>query len=54
MRINNIFNPIFKDLNIQVVGKWLFYSIIIGSVGGFGAVIFRTCWETVPDSSLDI
>ena len=40
MRINNFINPLLKELNIQAVGKWLLYSIIIGIVGGVGAIIF--------------
>jgi len=40
MNIGKIWDRATKELNIIILGRWLFYSVLIGIVGGLGAVVF--------------
>lgn len=40
MKINRIWNVVVRELNFQILGRWLLFSVLIGIVGGLGAVVF--------------
>jgi len=42
MKLNKLFDPIIKDLNIIILSRWLLYSVLIGIVGGMGAIVFSS------------
>ena len=31
---------VIKEMDISILGRWMFYSVLIGIVGGLGAIIF--------------
>ncbi len=36
----NRLHSYLREINLLVVGKWIFYSIVVGIIGGLGAVVF--------------
>jgi len=47
--LNLKLNEILKDLNLRQVQRWAIFSIIIGIVSGFGAILFYMGFSTVSD-----
>jgi len=40
MKLKKLWKVVIKEMDISRLGRWMFYSVLIGIVGGLGAIIF--------------